>query len=32
MDEFEDFIDHNLDMYRQSSVPNSGGTVSIDVC
>ncbi|RIA04373.1 hypothetical protein BRARA_K01407 [Brassica rapa] len=24
MDEFEDFIDHNLDMYRQSSVPNSG--------
>lgn len=26
MDEFEDFIDHNLDMFRQSSVPNSGGT------
>lgn len=25
-DDLEDFIDHNLDMYRQSSVPNSGGT------
>ncbi|XP_018477679.1 peptidyl-prolyl cis-trans isomerase FKBP53 [Raphanus sativus] len=23
-DDLEDFIDHNLDMYRQSSVPNSG--------
>ncbi|KAJ0263301.1 Peptidyl-prolyl cis-trans isomerase FKBP53 [Hirschfeldia incana] len=24
MGEFEDFLDHNLDMYRQGSVPNSG--------
>ncbi|KAF8084117.1 hypothetical protein N665_0733s0006 [Sinapis alba] len=24
MDEFEDFLDHNVDMYHQSSVPNSG--------
>lgn len=26
MDKFEDFLDRNLEMYRQSSVPNSGGT------
>lgn len=26
MDQFEDFLDRNLEMYRQATVPNSGGT------
>lgn len=28
LDEFEDFLDNNLEMYRKSSVPKSGGTFS----